>query len=89
MKFETTKKVIKEMFSPSSLLLLLWDPGWIKIRIRDKHPGSATLSRKHNPERSVLPVLIDDNVNASGTENQNSNFTQAGSIQRVRSGSKY
>jgi len=30
MKFEATKKVIKEMFSPSSLLLLLWDPGWIK-----------------------------------------------------------
>jgi hypothetical protein len=21
----------------------IWDPGWIKIRIRDKHPGSATL----------------------------------------------
>jgi hypothetical protein len=22
---------------------LFWDPGWIKIRIRDKHPGSAAL----------------------------------------------
>jgi hypothetical protein len=21
----------------------IWDPGWVKIRIRDKHPGSATL----------------------------------------------
>jgi hypothetical protein len=43
-------------FSPSSFVLLLdpgsgirypisgiLDPGWIKIRIRDKHPGSATL----------------------------------------------
>jgi hypothetical protein len=26
-----------------SLLVLLLDAGWIKIRIRDKHPGSATL----------------------------------------------
>ncbi len=25
------------------LLVLLLDLGWIKIRIRDKHPGSATL----------------------------------------------
>ncbi len=24
-------------------LVLLLDPGWIKIRIQDKHPGSATL----------------------------------------------
>jgi hypothetical protein len=22
------------------------DPGWLKIRIRDKHPGSATLEHK-------------------------------------------
>jgi hypothetical protein len=22
------------------------DPGWVKIRIRDKHPGSATLGSK-------------------------------------------
>jgi|LakMenEpi03Aug12_release.lakeMendotaPanAssembly.Ray.scaffolds.fasta_scaffold820432_1 hypothetical protein len=28
-----------------SFVALVWirDPGWIKIRIRDKHPGSATL----------------------------------------------
>jgi len=38
-----------KFFSPSLLLLLLdpgseiQDPGWVKIRIRDKHPGSATL----------------------------------------------
>jgi hypothetical protein len=30
-------------FFPPPLLVLLLDPGWIKIRIRDKHPGSATL----------------------------------------------
>jgi hypothetical protein len=29
-------------FHPSRFLLFL-DPGWVKIRIRDKHPGSATL----------------------------------------------
>jgi hypothetical protein len=40
----TTKKF------PSPILVLLLDPGfgildpgWIKIRTRDKHPGSATL----------------------------------------------
>jgi hypothetical protein len=31
-------------FHPSLLLLFLY-PGWVKIRIRDKHPGSATLLR--------------------------------------------
>jgi hypothetical protein len=36
-------------FHPSLLLLFLdpgseiRDPGWVKIRIRDKNPGSATL----------------------------------------------
>jgi hypothetical protein len=29
-------------FHPSFLFLFL-DPGWVKIRIRDKHPGSAAL----------------------------------------------
>jgi hypothetical protein len=24
------------------------DPGWVKIRIRDKHAGSATLLKSHN-----------------------------------------
>jgi hypothetical protein len=38
-------------FPPPLLVLLLdpgseiWDPGWIQIRIRDQHPGSATLLR--------------------------------------------
>jgi hypothetical protein len=34
-------------FSPFSFIALfgpgIQDPGWVKIRIRDKHPGSATL----------------------------------------------
>jgi hypothetical protein len=40
----------KNFFHPSLLLLFLGpgseirDPGWIKIKIRDKHPGSATLA---------------------------------------------
>jgi hypothetical protein len=48
-KFVTTKKYDKIFFHPSLFLLCLdpgseiWDPGWVKIRIRDKHPGSATL----------------------------------------------
>jgi hypothetical protein len=35
----------KKIFPPP-LLVLLFDPGpgWIKIWIRDKHPGSATLT---------------------------------------------
>jgi hypothetical protein len=40
-------------FSRPSLLLLfldpgteIRDPGWVKIRIRDKHPGSATLEMR-------------------------------------------
>ncbi len=49
-KFVATKKVMKtNFFSPLSFLLFLdpgseiQDPGCVKIRIRDKHPGSATL----------------------------------------------
>jgi hypothetical protein len=34
-------------FSPLSLVAVfgsgIRNPGWVKIRIRDKHPGSATL----------------------------------------------
>jgi hypothetical protein len=45
-----TKKIVH----PSLLLLFLdpgseiRDPGWVKIRIRDKHPGSATLQLNIN-----------------------------------------
>jgi hypothetical protein len=37
----------KKIFSPLSFVAVfgseIRDPGWVKIRIRDKHPGSATL----------------------------------------------
>jgi hypothetical protein len=49
-KFVATKKGFRTNFFHPSLLLLFLDPGseirdpeWVKIRIRDKHPGSATL----------------------------------------------
>jgi hypothetical protein len=49
-KFVATKNGLKKKnFHPCLLLLFLdpgseiRDPGWVKIRIRDKHPGSATL----------------------------------------------
>jgi hypothetical protein len=36
-------------FSPLSFVAVfgsgILDPGWVKIRIRDKHPGSATLQK--------------------------------------------
>ncbi len=35
-----TKKIFPLIF----LLVFLLDPKWVKIRIRDKHPGSATLA---------------------------------------------
>jgi hypothetical protein len=51
-KFVATKKGMTiHFFSSLSFLLLFLDPGseirnlgWVKIRIRDKHPGSATLA---------------------------------------------
>ena len=59
MKFVATwKGMTSNIFYPSPLLLLfldpgaeIRDPGWAKIRIRDKHPGSASLS-------ATLPVLF-------------------------------
>jgi hypothetical protein len=37
-------------FSPLSFVAVfgsgIRDPGWEKIRIRDKHPGSTTLTKK-------------------------------------------
>jgi hypothetical protein len=45
----------KKNFSPLSFVAVfesgIRDPGWVKIRIRDKHPGSATL--KASPEKSL------------------------------------
>jgi hypothetical protein len=60
-------------FHPSLLLLFLdpgsviRDPGWVKISIRDKHPGSAILTsafKREHPElqnmnfRSSLPFWV-------------------------------
>ncbi len=44
-KFVATKKVMKNLFSPLSFAVVLY-LGWVKIRIRVKHPGSATLKFK-------------------------------------------
>ncbi len=48
MKFVATKQVWQLIFFHPSLWVAVFgsgirDPGWVKIRIRDKHPGSATL----------------------------------------------
>jgi hypothetical protein len=47
-KFVATKKgITTNIFSPLSFVAAfgsgIRDPGWVKIRIGDKHPGSATL----------------------------------------------
>jgi hypothetical protein len=44
-KFVTSKKFDNKFFSPLSFVDVFLDPGWVKIRIRDKHPGSATLEK--------------------------------------------
>jgi hypothetical protein len=49
-QFVATKRgLTKKIFSPLSSVAVfgseIRDPGWIKIRIRDKHPGSARLPR--------------------------------------------
>jgi hypothetical protein len=42
--FVATKKVGQSPPPPLfCCCCLILDPGWIKVRIRDKHPGSATL----------------------------------------------
>jgi hypothetical protein len=40
---ESYKKVRKQKKKFFFYLHVFWDPGWEKIWIRDKHPGSATL----------------------------------------------
>ncbi len=67
------KKVWQKIIFHPSLLLLFLDPGWEKIRIRDKHPGSgirykhpgfATLTGRHlspcilRPADTYLAVLF-------------------------------
>jgi hypothetical protein len=36
------------------------DPGWVKIRIRDKHPGSATLNLSKGLSRILLLFHTED-----------------------------
>jgi hypothetical protein len=54
-------------FHPSLLLLLLdpgseiRDPGWVKIRIRDKHPGSATLNN-NKVGRKAYPADLEESL---------------------------
>jgi hypothetical protein len=57
--FVATKQGMTTIFFHPSLLLLfldsvseIRDPGWLKIRIRDKHPGSATLVFNFNNKGS-------------------------------------
>jgi hypothetical protein len=49
------------LFSPLSFVAVfgsgIRDPGWLKIRIRDKHPGSATL-----PETIEYCLIRHDNL---------------------------
>ena len=45
MKFLATKNFLTNIFFHPLFCSCFWirDPGWVKIRIQDKHPGSATL----------------------------------------------
>ncbi len=62
MIFVATKKgKTTNFFSPLSFVAVFgyWiqDPGWTKIRIRDKHPESATLKQVAIfPGRTFIPV---------------------------------
>jgi hypothetical protein len=60
MIFVAKKNGRTKKFPPPLLVMLdtgseIRDPGWIKIRIRNKHPGSATLARLFG-NRSGLPL---------------------------------
>jgi hypothetical protein len=57
-KFVATKKgLTTNFFSALSFVAVfgseIRDPEWVKIRIRDKHPGSATLNNNNNSGTSV------------------------------------
>jgi hypothetical protein len=58
--FVATKKGLtkKNFFTPLFCCCFgswIRDPEWVKIRIRDKHPGSATLSRTLAGNSRILP----------------------------------
>ncbi len=53
-KFVATKKgmTTNKFFFTPLFCCCFWirDPGWVKIRIRDKYPGSATLHSVTDPD---------------------------------------
>jgi hypothetical protein len=64
----TKKGLTTNFFSPLSFVAAfgsgildprvgIRDPEWVKIRIRDKHPGSATLFLLFGTEISYVPTL--------------------------------
>ena len=59
MSYETARSYKKGKtliyFLPSSCYGQIRDPGWEKIRILDKHPGSATLAPGYG---SLMPLRI-------------------------------
>ncbi len=55
-----TKKSRTTNYFPPLLLLLLKDPGWKKIRIRDKHPGSTTLGL-HSLQCCIAVTILELN----------------------------
>ncbi len=62
-KFVATKKGITTNFFTPLFCFCFWirDPGKVKIRIRDKHPGSATLhfwSNRKKKEGSILQYFF-------------------------------
>jgi hypothetical protein len=63
-KFVATNKGMTQFFFNLFMLRFL-DPGWVKIRIRDKHPGTATMFK-----------FIKNCVSSSGSIKENT--TQGG-----------
>jgi hypothetical protein len=59
-KFVATKKYSNKFFFHPSLVAVFGsenrNPGWVKIRMRDKHPGSATLFRELNTKFEIFPI---------------------------------
>jgi hypothetical protein len=54
------KGMTTNFFSPLSFVTVfgsgIRDLGWVKIRIRDEHPGSATLPKRYESGSATLPA---------------------------------
>jgi len=67
--------MITNFFSPLCFVAVfgsgIRDPGWVNIRIRDKHPGSTTLisNTDLNPETQMNTVTIHRIWNPNVTNN--------------------